>query len=505
MRVLFTLVAAAAFAAVPFRATAQEYAPSALTPAQVLDRAERARGAATVGAYHEITRTINGERTIVSDALVDGDDYIETSSDGPIVRSSGTFHGIDWERNPNGVVVRMTDFAAAADPFRAALEAPATPSSGAKVLGITSGEAPQIVLEVRPREALLQRRYYDAQTFLLQRVETQSYDGHTQVREYGDYQAFKGRLVPRTWHYHDGSKANDSTTVVASLESVQKVDPAKLAIPASSPPFTFSGDAPVEIPATFTEDGIVVRLTVNGRGLDFILDSGATAVTIDRETAQSLGLSLYGRNVETIGGDFELSSARLPDFSVGDLHARAIAVDVLPFTEGVADMKVVGLLGGDFFSSGVVTVDFRNRKLTIGPHLPAAMDGFSKLPISIDDLVPMMPAAFNGKDGHFIADLGAAKTVLYPHYFTQFRAPDEPPDDGGLSFVGGETQTRTYRLSNLDLGDFAVQDVYVAVPLNRKVEDTDYDGLLGRDVLRYFTVIFDYPNKTMYVKPYDAK
>lgn len=487
----------------PIAGFAQSYGPSALTPEQLLERASAARGKLANHAYREVDRTVNGSLTSSSEMLVEGDDFAETTTDGPISQTDGMWHGIAWERNPNGIVVRRTGYAE--DPFRKALEAPSAATSGARVLGTTADATPAIVLEVKPQDALVQRRYYDAQTYLLRRVETTSYDGRTHVREYEDYRAFEGRLIPRTERYHDGRPENDSTTQVVSIETIREDTAASLAIPATTTPFTFSSGAPVEIPATFTDDGIVVRLDVNGRGLDFLLDSGASGIAIDSATAQNLGLALYGHNIMTIGGDFTFSTTRIPAVSVGALHARNLAVTVLPFTDPVGGMKVVGLLGGDFFASGIVTIDFHNQSLKIAPALPSVPEGFSKVPISVDDYVPMLHAAFNGKTGLFVADLGAGRTVLYPHYFAQFKAPDEPSDDSGLSFIGGETKTHSYRLSNLDLGDYAVGQVLVSVPSNRKVEDETFDGLLGRDILSYFTLIFDYPNATMYLKPFAAK
>ncbi len=479
------------------------YAATNLTPQQLLVRAHHAEGSLGTHPYRMVDRTVTGDRTFSTQTVANGDDYLTTEHDGDFVTEDGSWHGTDWERNFNGVVVRMTDFAAQNDPFRQALRAPSAPSSGARVLGETVGPSPQYVLELRPQDALLEDRYYDAATYLLDRVETKGYDGRTRVHEFSDYRTFDGASIPRIERYHDGRPENDATTTVVSLDGLSSVDPASLAIPQSEKPFAFAGDAPVEVPATFTEDGIIVRLTIAGRGLDFVLDSGASGVAIDRATAQSLGLTLHGRNVATIGGDFSLSEARIPDVAIGSLHARDLAVDVIPFAAPVGDMKVVGLLGSDFFASGAVTVDFRNHRLAIAPK-PQSIVGYSKIPLSIDDYVPMLSAAFNGKKGTFMADIGAVQTVLYPHYFAQFKAPDEP-DSATLDFIGGPTGIKKYQISKMEFGDYNLEDVAVSIPSNRKVEDADYDGLLGRDILHYFTVIFDYPNQAMYVRPFDAQ
>ncbi len=483
---------------------ADDYAPVSIAPPELLEKAAAARGSMEGHAYREAQETVNGERTIHTDFVTDGNDYVETDADGPFTRSFGSWHGTDWERNPNGVVVHTTDFALTADPFRQALSAPNAPSSKMHVLGITKDEKPSIVLELQPRDALRQRRYYDARTYLLNRIETTEYDGHVHVRTYEEYAPFHGMQIARLSRYSDGRSVNDSTSRVTSLEDVKNLPSSTFAIPPSARPFQFATNAPVEIPSTFTEDGIIVRINVGGRGLDFVLDSGASGVNIDRGTAQSLGLSMHGRNMSTIGGDLEYSRTVLPDVSVGALHAHNLAVEVVPYTEPVGDMKVVGLIGGDFFASGAVTVDFRNRRVTIAPQLASTPDGYAKLPISTDDYVPMLDATFNGKKGTFIADLGAFATMLYPHYFSQFAAPKEGEDYDGAQFIGGPTKTQSYRFSHVELGDYILEDVLVRVPLNRKVDD-DYDGLVGRDILKYFTVIFDYPNRACYLKPFSTQ
>lgn len=48
--------------------------------------------------------------------------------------------------------------------------------------------------------------------------------------------------------------------------------------------------APVQIPAEFTDAGIIVPVMIKGRRLDFVLDSGASRVSIDQRVAAQIGL-----------------------------------------------------------------------------------------------------------------------------------------------------------------------------------------------------------------------
>ena len=56
-----------------------------------------------------------------------------------------------------------------------------------RVLGLTSDGTPQVVVEVTPEDGLAERRFYDAQTHLLDRIEMVNFDGHKQVWNYSNY------------------------------------------------------------------------------------------------------------------------------------------------------------------------------------------------------------------------------------------------------------------------------------------------------------------------------
>jgi len=276
-----------------------------------------------------------------------------------------------------------------------------------------------------------------------------------------------------------------------------------LTVPKGRVLFDLGGQRTLQIPAEFTEHGIIVRVTVAGRGLDFELDSCASPIVIDAGVARTLGLSLYGTHTESFGGDFSTSKTRIADLALGDIHARNVAVEAIPFQEMVGDRKVVGLLGGDFFSSARIRVDFKTSTLWMEPPAatppPAPWVG---IPIEIDDLVPRAHAKFNGVGGAFIIDLGADLTMLYGHYFSNFTPKNKGDVMGQMVGVAGKgVDFKQYTFSRFDFGDLAFADAHVAVTEGHSWEDEDYDGLLGRNILSSFNLLFDYANHKLYVEP----
>jgi hypothetical protein len=483
------------------------YAPAKLTVAQLFERNRRAAGTFEAGAYRMVTRTVSPEGDVwATTSLWSGGDYRTTVEGGGFVRSYGEYRGRQWHQNPNGLVLPTSDFFQDVDPFVVALRKPQG-QAGVKLLGVTGDSSPKLVVEVTPSNGLIERRYYDERTYLLDRLEMRDYDGHMQVWQYNDYQSVSGRTMPHAIAYkQDGS----SVTLETTLSSCEKVVPSSLdlTIPQSKPLFDLGDRDSVVIPARFTDNGIIVTVSIGGRGLDFILDSGSSELLIDPQVANDLGMTSSGAMRVSFAGDFTLANARAPDFTVGGLTARDVAFSTAAFEEDLPSQRVVGLLGTDFIASGALKVDFEKKSLTllrsVPPDLQAA--GWSALPLRMDFGVPLVKAAFSGLPGYFVADLGADYSTLYPHYFSQFpnNIPRGMADQEEMVTLGGKPfGIKHITMKRLLLGDWVFGDVQVVVPSAQYAQDRDYDGLIGRDTLSSFDLIFDYANDRLWFRPID--
>ncbi|HLI97066.1 MAG TPA: aspartyl protease family protein, partial [Candidatus Baltobacteraceae bacterium] len=435
------------------------------------------------------------------DLYESGDDYVETYRQGPYTWAEGSFNGTQWRKDDNGVVTLVSGFAQTANPFTATLSQPSAHDSSLRVLGITTTQPACVVVQLAPQPGLVQQRYYDAKTFLLRRVVTSDYQAQPWTFDYGDLRTRYGVTFPQTITYHDAQPENASVMRALTFEPVA-ASAVHTAVPITRPLFTLPSTMPVTVPADFTPHGIIVRVTIHGRGLDFELDSGASDLVLDAGVARELGLAISDVRKESFSGDYSEGRSIASDFSIGSLRAQNVAITTIPFSRMVGERKVVGLLGGDFFASERVAVNFKNDTLAISPASTDAPAGtWSAMPIQVDDSVPRMHAKFNAVDGAFVVDLGADVTMLYPHFFRQFHPKNKGDVLGQIEGVAGEgVDFRQYTFSRFDLGDMAFADVSAAVTSGTKFEDIDYDGLLGRNVLDNFNLVFDYPNGKLYLQ-----
>jgi aspartyl protease family protein len=90
-----------------------------------------------------------------------------------------------------------------------------------------------------------------------------------------------------------------------------------------------------------------VNAKLNGRDVKFLVDSGATMTTIDRQTANEAGVTVSPRAdeyVRTGNGIIRVSSARAQDLSVGHIVRHDVGLQV-------ADNDDLNVLGMNYLSS----------------------------------------------------------------------------------------------------------------------------------------------------------
>jgi aspartyl protease family protein len=90
-----------------------------------------------------------------------------------------------------------------------------------------------------------------------------------------------------------------------------------------------------------------VNAKLNGRDVKFLVDSGATMTTIDRQTAVAVGVRVSPRAdeyVRTGNGVIRVSSGRADELSVGDIVRRDVGLQV-------ADNDDLNVLGMNYLSS----------------------------------------------------------------------------------------------------------------------------------------------------------
>src|SRR5579863_1739205 len=128
-------------------AYADDYTPSDLTAAQLIAKTEAAAGKLEAGAYVMETRAHRSSGDILTATRMHGKDLSVTTTAAGFTSSAGTVGGQTWRQDANGLVLMQSRFHADSDPNGQAWRHPEDPLNNVRVLGITTSDPKQYVME----------------------------------------------------------------------------------------------------------------------------------------------------------------------------------------------------------------------------------------------------------------------------------------------------------------------------------------------------------------------
>src|ERR1035438_5711102 len=252
------------------------------------------------------------------------------------------------------------------------------------------------------------------------------------------------------------------------------------------------------------EGMIFAPVRINGsKPLSFVLDSGSTRILIDRAVAASLGLKANGAGSLQGAGAGRIPIEFIRDVSLGfpgveDTGFELSTADLKPL-EASLGVKVDGILGYELFRRFVITIDYEHKTLTF--TIPGAFrpsQSAQALPIELRDKWPFVKAelAFPGSftiQDTFMIDSGSSDAVDHP---IVMKLQSRVSGGSGVG-LGTSVQGATARASSFRLGRYTLDG-----PIVSCCGATDATSkLIGSEVLRRFTVTFDYPSSRIFVTP----
>lgn len=249
---------------------------------------------------------------------------------------------------------------------------------------------------------------------------------------------------------------------------------------------------------------IFIPVRLNGsKPLAFVLDSGSARTLVDRSLAKSLGLKASGTGSLQGAG-----AGRVPIEFIEDVNVGLPGLDSAGYEFSTADLQplkeslgttVDGIIGYELLRRFVVTIDYESKKLTVThPQAFHASNSAQALPIELRDKWAFVKAAvvFPGSvtvQDSFLVDSGSSDAVDHP---IVMKLQSRVRSTSGVG-IGTSGEGATARATSLQLGNYTL-----AEPVASCCGGTDATSrLLGNDVLRFFTVTFDYPSSRIWIMP----
>lgn len=263
----------------------------------------------------------------------------------------------------------------------------------------------------------------------------------------------------------------------------------------------------ITMPFELKKDLIVVRAKVNTDGTyrSFIFDTGAFNSKIRASLADSLGLSAIvaktNHTAQGVSRTIEvtrLDSLRLGSASFQRIGAGMVVYDSLSASPCIASD---GIIGANLIQLGHWKVDFMQQQLHFS-HEPFLFEPETevhqvafKRPLWSG--TPSISVEVGGQlVKNVLVDLGYNGGLILPAKWANiFTEPTEQivVDQSTTGIYGSNVDTLTTKRLAVQIGSYKCE-----MPVDFSVLDK---ALLGNEVLKHFTVSFDYDNKQITLEP----
>ncbi len=274
------------------------------------------------------------------------------------------------------------------------------------------------------------------------------------------------------------------------------------------------------IPFKLINNQIFIPININGVELTFLLDTGvAETLLFSLENTQIQLDNIEKIKFSGLGGDLSIDGyrsdrniAKIGDNFVNYSMTVFIIVDQEFNISSHVGIPVNGVIGYHFFKNHKISIDYSGKKITIynnDAFFKKKTKRFTELPITIEKSKPYILADVemtNEKNpSKLLIDLGNSDPIwLFPTLIKNFVYNRPNIDDFLGRGFNGDIFGKRSRIHNFYLGNFKFEKPLTAMPDEFSIQHVhlveNRKGSIGGEIMRRFTVVFDYPNQKVYLR-----
>lgn len=247
---------------------------------------------------------------------------------------------------------------------------------------------------------------------------------------------------------------------------------------------------------------IFVKAKLNGKTVDFILDSGAPSVILN---AAHFKNRQSEDTFQGVAGAGSLSSIEIESFDWQGIQAKStsfIGVD-LNHLEANIGRKITGLIGHQALQDYIMVIDYDNSELLLTTQLPRLAKKEQSMPFAYQGHIPVIETSLNGKPYAFGLDTGAEVNLAglgdyqqMPSQFIRVIQREELVGADGQVVQVDNFSLLEFQINNRDYAGmkFVASDIS---QLNAGYE-LQINGLLGYPFLSRYKVAVDFKTERIY-------
>lgn len=288
--------------------------------------------------------------------------------------------------------------------------------------------------------------------------------------------------------------------------------------------FQFTSNAEkVKVPFKLLNNLIFIPVSVNGVSMTFLVDTGVEETILfsleETDTVPFFNVSkvkLRGlgseESIETLSSTQNklVISKKLMDAD----HTILIILDQEINLSSSIGITVNGIIGYHLFKNKLVTINYQKQELVIYDNAEKnpskKFRKYESVPITVENNKPYVfgDFKFNGTNQHngkLLVDTGNTDALwLFENQSEQIKVPKENFEDYLGRGFSGEIHGKRGKIQEFALQKFSFKNPYAAFPDSVSIQNVKMVesrvGSVGGELLKRFTVVFDYTHEKMYLK-----
>ena len=276
----------------------------------------------------------------------------------------------------------------------------------------------------------------------------------------------------------------------------------------------------VTIPFKQINNLIFIDVKVNDVNLTFLLDTGVSETllfslenkevvfkNVEKVRFSGLGGSDYIEGIKSTHNKVVINDF----FEDTNYEIYLILDEEFNFSSHIG-IPINGIIGYSFFENFPTKIDFERHQITIYNRKffkEKKLKKFEKIPITIEAQKPYVVTDVQQTKEFFPAkmllDLGNSDALwLFPNRIPNFNYNRPNIDDYLGRGFNGDIYGKRSRIHAFKLGENILKEPIVSMPSEESVKSMNFVenrfGSIGADILKRFTIVFDYKNKWFYFK-----
>ena len=277
----------------------------------------------------------------------------------------------------------------------------------------------------------------------------------------------------------------------------------------------------VVIPFKFINNLLFIPIKVNGVELNFLLDSGVEETilfsmedkkevnffNIEKISLRGLGSEASIEGLKSTNNTLEIKDLKSKN------HLLYIVLDQSFNLSSHVGIPVNGIIGYNFFKTNLIEINYEKKRIVVYKDNEKNRKKIEKKSSAIDISIEKYKPYINGSiviDSNeipvkLLIDVGNSDAIwLFENHSKSIEIPVKNFEDYLGKGFSGDVEGRRAQISKFKISKFEFNNIIVAFPDSTSIRNVkmviNRAGSVGSEILKRFTVVFDYPNKKIFLK-----